>query len=371
MLQRVKNQRHKMNILCVIDSLGSGGAQRQLVGLAKGFKEKGHDVSFLVYHTENFFKELLDKAHIPVIVIREKNYLKRLFRMGKYIRKGKFDVVLSFLEAANFICELAGLPWKSWKLIVGERSANPQILISFKLRFYRWFHLLADYVVANSHENLKMVAKINPLLALDKCKVISNIVDTEHWAPSSEYIPLKDGRLRILIAATHLQNKNLNGLIEAVYGLNSDEKQKLIIEWYGNSGFDDSLKKAKQLITKYSLEDIFIFYPATLDLQLKMQQADFIGLFSFYEGLPNVVCEGMATGKPIIASSISDVPLLLSQKNGFLCDPNDFKSIAKALRDALKLSKTDIERMGEASRNHAIELFSRDVILGKYDNLMN
>lgn len=33
-----------MKILCVIDSLGSGGAQRQLVSLAKGFKEKGNEV---------------------------------------------------------------------------------------------------------------------------------------------------------------------------------------------------------------------------------------------------------------------------------------------------------------------------------------
>ena len=35
-----------MNILCVIDILGSGGAQRQLVNIAIGFKERGHTVSF-------------------------------------------------------------------------------------------------------------------------------------------------------------------------------------------------------------------------------------------------------------------------------------------------------------------------------------
>jgi len=38
-----------MIILCVIDTLGSGGAQRQLVNIAIGFKERGHTVSFLVY----------------------------------------------------------------------------------------------------------------------------------------------------------------------------------------------------------------------------------------------------------------------------------------------------------------------------------
>ncbi|MDQ6722963.1 MAG: hypothetical protein M3Z01_01680, partial [Thermoproteota archaeon] len=135
-----------MKILCVIDSLGSGGAQRQMVNLALGFKQNGHAVSFLIYHNEDFFKDLLDNANIHVEVIIETSYLKRLFKIRQYIRNGKYDAVLSFLEAANFICEFAGLPWRKWKLVVGERSANPNIFKSFKLRGYRWFHLFADYV---------------------------------------------------------------------------------------------------------------------------------------------------------------------------------------------------------------------------------
>jgi len=360
-----------MKILCVIDSLGSGGAQRQLVGLAKGFKEKGDDVSFLVYHNENFFKNLLDEAGIQVNEIIESNYLIRLYKMRKFIRKGTFDVVLSFLEAANFICEISALPVRKWKLIVGERSANPDILKSIKLRFYRWFHFLADYVIANSLENLKMVKKINPLLPESKCKVISNIVDLSQWKPSPEYRPLRHNSLKLLVAGTHLFNKNLNGLIEGVNALDSNEKQKIIIDWYGKIGSDLSYKKGRDLITKYSLEKIFNFYPETLDLPSKMQEADVIGLFSFYEGLPNVVCEGMATGKPIIASNVSDIPLLISSQNGFICDPNDSKSITDALKNSLTLSKTHLKQMGEASRNYAMVLFSRDIILRKYNILMD
>ena len=44
-----------MKILCVINSLRPGGAQRQLVNLGIGFKEKGHEVSFLAYHNVNFY----------------------------------------------------------------------------------------------------------------------------------------------------------------------------------------------------------------------------------------------------------------------------------------------------------------------------
>ena len=35
-----------MKILCVINSLRPGGAQRQLVNLGIGFKEKGHEGGF-------------------------------------------------------------------------------------------------------------------------------------------------------------------------------------------------------------------------------------------------------------------------------------------------------------------------------------
>jgi len=67
-----------MKLLCVIDSLGSGGAQRQIVELAKGFKKKGHRVQFLTYHDINFFKPQLDRIDIPVQTILEPNYVKRL-----------------------------------------------------------------------------------------------------------------------------------------------------------------------------------------------------------------------------------------------------------------------------------------------------
>src|SRR5690554_3748145 len=133
-----------MKILCVIDSLGSGGAQRQLVNLALAFKDKGHKVSFLVYHSEPFYYATLEEQGINVLEVIEPSYIKRLLKMRRVIRNGKYDSVLSFLEAANFICEVSGFPFRKWRLVVGERSANPAILKSFKLRFYRFFHIFAE-----------------------------------------------------------------------------------------------------------------------------------------------------------------------------------------------------------------------------------
>ena len=53
-------------ILFFIDSLGSGGAQRQIVQLALGFKERNYKVSFLIYNkaASKFYYEYLRENEI-------------------------------------------------------------------------------------------------------------------------------------------------------------------------------------------------------------------------------------------------------------------------------------------------------------------
>ncbi|MDY0103774.1 MAG: glycosyltransferase [Lentimicrobium sp.] len=358
-----------MKILCVIDSLGSGGAQRQLVNLAVGFKEKGHDVSFLVYHSINFFKSSLVEHEIPVKEIIEPNYLKRLFKMRRFIRRGKYDSVFSFLEASNFICEISGLPWRKWKLVVGERSANPAILKTFKLRAFRWFHVFADYIVANSYENLKIVQKINPLLSSRKCHVIYNIVDFEKWQIISQSKHYENSEFRIVVAASHRYLKNLSGLVEAVNLLPPQKKNRLRIDWYGNNTHDTSRIEVQKKIKEYKLKDVFTFLEPILSIQQKMQEADAVGLFSFYEGLPNVICEAMAIGKPIIATAVSDIPLLISNKN-LLSNPHDPSSISQSLKYLLTMKSDELINEGRINQEIALHIFNKETICELYLSLL-
>ena len=218
-----------MNILCVIDSLGPGGAQRQLVELGLGFREKGNSVSFLVYHNILFFNKILENKGISITCIEETNYVRRIFKMRRFIRTGGYDAVLSFLEGSNFICEIAGLPYRRWRLVVGERSSNPEIKTSLRLRMYRWFHLFADYIVANSHANLKLVRSANFLLQQSRCKVIYNLVDFDKW--NSQYdAPIHNGKkLKIVIGSNHTYPKNSNGLIEALALMKKEELEKISV----------------------------------------------------------------------------------------------------------------------------------------------
>ena len=146
------------NLLFFINYLGSGGAQRQIVELAIGFKERGYNVRFLVYQKEygDFYYDYLISRGIEIDGVYEKNYFKRILVIRRYLRSHNFDVLIAFLEVASFMSELAVLPSKKWKLIVGERSADPAKRKSIKLRFFLQCHILADYVVANSYANIAL-----------------------------------------------------------------------------------------------------------------------------------------------------------------------------------------------------------------------
>lgn len=358
-----------MKILCVIDNLGPGGAQRQLIALALGFRKNGNHVSFLTYHKNSFFNPILKEASISEHCLNEGNYYRRIFRVRHYIRKGNYDVVLSFLEVPNFICEFAGLPFRKWKLVVGERSSNPEILKSIKLKIYRLLHVFADYIVANSESNMKLVQSVNPFLSDNKCRVIYNSIDFEQWKPVENFIFRKNYRIKIVVVASHIYLKNLNGLLESLVLLEKDELDKIKVDWYGDRlnepYYDNSLPEAKEKIGILKLENIISFYPATNEITRKIQEADAVGLFSFIEGLPNVVCEGMACAKPIICSSVTDLPELIFDKN-LLFDPSDPLSVKKALSYLINLSRDQLFKIGLENKKISKRTFDKEIIVNHY-----
>lgn len=63
--------------------------------------------------------------------------------------------------------------------------------------------------------------------------------------------------------------------------------------------------------------------------------ADVIAMPSLTEGLPLVGLEAMATGRPLVASAVGELPAMLADHAGFLARPGDEASLAAALMTAL------------------------------------
>lgn len=361
-----------MKILCFIDSLGSGGAQRQMVTLAKLLKHKGYEISFLVYHREDFFKHYLEEEAIPIHYIIENRSLFRIIKIRKYIRKGGFDTVISFLETPNFLNCIAAIGGKSWKVVTSERSSKDSTFLSIKGKIFGWFQRFSDVLVCNSHNAKTMWEKYYPQYK-DKLNVIYNPVILPEI--TSEYIPKRDGKLHIVVAASYQYLKNPIGLIKALTLLNEEERKKIKVNWYGRieiiKGDSFAYHESLSIIKEYKLEEVIYLNEETKDIANKMNEADVVALFSELEGLPNAICEGMMIGKPIIMTKVSDYNSLIDSSNGFLCEWDDPKSIYYALQELIEISTNELIELGKQSISKANILFEENVVVKQWTQLIN
>ena len=364
-----------MRILCFIDNLGSGGAQRQLATLAVGLEKRGHQVRFLVYHPQDHFLPLLEAAEIACDVIPPCSHGKRLLAVRGILRQGWQDVVLAFLEGPCFYAELARIPGQRWGLVAGERLADPRINRGSG-RWRRHFHRLADAVVCNSHTNRLMLENAFPNLT-GKLATIYNTVDFEVFHPSSAEYAVTETRAtqpcRIVVAAAYHEKKNMMGVAKALLRMKQEPATSgIVIDWYGAVPPDPSAyRQAEHFIADNGLSHILRLHPPIRNIEQEYANASAAGLFSFFEGLPNVVCEAMSCGKPILLSNVCDAGNLVRHGvNGFLCDPGSPESMASALIGISALSDLERLRMGVESGGMAKILFDRNTVLERYERIL-
>jgi len=93
---------------------------------------------------------------------------------------------------------------------------------------------------------------------------------------------------------------------------------------------------------------------------------------SYGEGLPNVVCEAMACGRPVILSDVLDHPRLVTDGvNGYLFDWRDPAQLADKIKAFGELAPDERRRMGERGRAFAEKNLSLARYVGEYDELLS
>ncbi|MBQ8320984.1 MAG: glycosyltransferase [Clostridia bacterium] len=359
-----------MKIALLIDGLGFGGAQRQMANLAVALKERGHEIFFLKYRADDFYKSILDEAEISPELITAKGGLARALVIRKRFNQIKPNVVISFMGSPNFYAALASIGPHKWRLIASERICNPSLFVGRKKKIIRMIvGNRADMIVCNSKSAEDLWKKYFPKTE-KKLETVYNIVQPIH----SECKPIKDGKTRFVVAARYEKEKNLERVIQAIADLSQEERQNIELHWYGkfNVGDENSdlLSACQEKIVSRGIDKIIFLHPATDKIHDRMAEADFVSLFSCMEGLPNGILEGMALKKPIVMTAVSDYMVLVDETNGFLCDPHSVSSITEALRSAINTTAEERVAMGEESYRKISSICSKKVIVDRWIELI-
>lgn len=353
-------------ILCLIDSLGAGGAQRQMVGLASFLKEHGYDVVVAFYHEELFFADMLLSKGISYVYLKKaERKSSRLFQISKFIRKYKPEVVISYLDTPN-ICACFVRLFNRFKLITSERNTTQETGIKERIRFN--FYHMAKYVVPNSYAQADYINNTFPFLS-KKVVTIPNFVDLHHFTPP--VIRKRREVPEIVIAASIWASKNTLGFIDAVVVL-KEKGYKFHIRWYGlNTTWADYIEHCKHKIKDFALQDYIELKEKTSCIKEVYQNADYFCLPSFYEGTPNVICEAMACGLPVACSKVCDNSCyVVDGENGFLFNPKDITSMAEAVERMLSLTEEDYRKYCRCSREKAEKKLSKERFVESYINII-
>lgn len=354
-------------IILFTDSLGAGGAQRQLVGLAKLLNDTGEDVTVLTYHKDEFYLPFLQENSIKYILLKAtRGALKRIIGVCRYIRKENPDVLIAYQEVPSLIACIAKICTPKIKLIVSERNTTQVIDKKVEIRFflYRW----ADTIVPNSYSQERFIKEHYPKL-LNKVTTITNFVDIEKF-DVSENKEISNKPV-IMVAATIFNSKNTLGLINAVSLINKEERN-FVIKWYGYSEhFSTYYNQCLERIKEYGLEDCIQLLPKTQNIKECYQMADYFCLPSFYEGTPNVICEAISCGLPVLCSDVCDNAIYVHEgDNGFLFNPKSPESIANAIKRMLSLDEKQYAEFSKNSRVIAEEKLSEMLFLKKYEDII-
>ena len=342
-------------ILLFTDSLGAGGAQRQLVGLAIMLKEKGYDVKVSTYYDIDFYKKQLDDAGVPnELIPGADNTKKRILAVRSYFKKEHADWVIAYQETPSLVACAAKVLGCNYKLMVSERNTTQVVGMNERVRFflYRW----ADAIVPNSYSQEKYLAEHHPWMKR-KLKTITNFVDLEHFNVVERK---KRDVPEIAIAASIWESKNTLGFIDAVADL-AKKSFKFHVSWYGKTESNiEYFNKCQRKIEDYGVQEYIELKEKTKQIKTVYQTADFFCLPSFYEGTPNVICEAISTGLPVACSDVCDNSIYVHEGvNGFLFNPLDTASIANAFIKILSVDITEYDKLSARSRAIAEEKLSQ------------
>lgn len=360
-------------VILFIDSLGTGGAQRQIVNLAIGLKKKNLRPLLVYYNDHNYFKDLLTSFNIDVIYLKRNNIFDYHFFINffKLMKRENANWIIAFLFMPSFYALLLKILLPNLKIIVSERSFEQKTKLFEKI-FPRSLYFLSKYITANSQTQTNILIKKYPRLFHKIIYIPNGVIDQEliYKNNFSNFNIVSIGRVSKL--------KETKLLIEAVAKLKkSFINHNIKVFWIGakfDSNFEDDsyYQECVDLIQLHNLQLNWEWIGQISNVKNYLYKASILVHMSSGEGFPNAICESMSFGIPVIASNVMDHPnIIVNNFNGFLVESRDLDELLQSLKTFLDFNLEQRELLSKNAYFTAIDSFSLDKMVNSYYNLLN
>ena len=314
-----------MKILHVITSLRTGGAEHLMVDLLPRLRDLGNEVELLIFDgTRTAFYEELEQQSIKIhsLGIGGNVYHPRIiFKLSKFI--GKYDIIHTHNTACQLFAPIAKLlKCSKAKLVTTEHSANNRRRDILYLKpVDKWMYNRYRYIICISEQPAENLRK--HIGTKDSIVVVNNGVNVARFL-----CPIKDVSQNKSFLVTQVSSfndaKDQDTLVKAIKELPDNYRLQL-------AGDGIRRPKVEELARSLGIADRVDFMGIRTDIPDILGSSDVVVLSSHWEGLSLSSIEGMASGRPFIASDVDGLREVVKDA-GILFPHGDYKQLAKEIK---------------------------------------
>ena len=344
-----------MKVVHILNSLATGGAEKLILDTVPLYNQNGISVDVIVFKNDNYaFHEALEASNSCKIYNFNNDSVyspSSIFKMIKILKQ--YDIAHVHLFPAQYFVIMAKLlSFSKIKLVFTEHNTtNRRLENKFFKAVDKWSYTFYNKIVAISTKIEALLRDHtgfsgNRIVVIQNGVAIQNIIDAQplNRTEINENISATD---KVIIqVAGFREQKDQACLIRAVAQL--PETCKLLLVGEGVTKV-----KCQELVTQLQLEHRVFFLGIRTDIPNLLKTADIVVLSSHFEGMSLSSIEGMASGKPFVAS---DVPGLqeMVEGHGILFEESNDKQLANAITKLLE-DTVYYNQVAEACVKHAMK----------------
>lgn len=346
-----------MRILHVITSLQIGGAERLMVDLLPLLRSgDSNDVDLLVFNgTRTPFMEMLEERNIKIFRLTQKRDVYNplnIFRLVRFM--ASYDIIHTHNTACQLFVPIAKVLKKSKAILISteHNTTNRRRSKWWFKPIDRWMYNRYALIICISE---KATSNLKAYIG-DK----SNIVNVYNGVNVKQFLrPIKDvsrhtDNYMITMVAGFRPQKDQDTLIKSLLSLPQSYKLQFV-------GSGERESQIKLLCERLNLTGRVEFLGIRQDVSDILEQSDVVVLSSHWEGLSLSSIEGMASGRPFVASDVDGLREMvggsgvlfehgndkdLAEKIQWLCEhPDEYRKVAQRCQE--KARQYDISLTAE------------------------
>ena len=360
-----------VDVAVMIPNFFGGGAERMMVRIARGLRERGHSIEMVVCSDVGpFGKEL--GPDVPIIDLKSVQMRRSVGPIVRYLRQRRPLAVLVTLEHMTVTVLLASILARVRVRVVPRIATHLSACKRFGIRGMvqgvatRFLLRRADNLIAVSRgvaEDVIGWARVAP----DKVHTIySPFVDSEleflaGQGAAHPFFSRADPC--VVLAAGRLESvKDYPTLLEAFARVHSKRSPRLII-----LGEGPERNNLERLIRHHGLGDKVSLPGFVSNPFSYMARAAVFVLTSTREGLPGVLVQAMACGCPVVSTDCPSGPreILEGGRFGALVPVGDAEALAKAIELTIEAPRApDLLRRRAQEFSAEVSIARHEIVLG-------